>query len=935
MRLFHIAEEKRTLITKTLLYVAAIAFFLCVIFSYYSKLYAETEENIINKGEINAVETANQISVRMSSSMDIITLASYTIDNMIKEHRSQEEILDYMTNETKAVGASLITDTTGIYGYINGEYLDGSDWVPEEGYDPTERPWYTEAKQGNGDIVLVDPYVDLDTGKVMIALTRVLCDGVSVAGIDLSMDDIQAIMEKQVADGHAYAEFIVSGKSVVIAHSNRDMIGKNIKDGRDQLTQAIVNSLGKTEASYEYIYNNNKDYMLYFMPLDNDWMCVTVIDATDDFVRLRTPLVTTAFLAVVIIAIFLVILMFSERKDRKTRELVLQTQTAMAASEAKTAFLSNMSHEIRTPVNAIIGMNEMILRESKDKSILEYSSSIKNAGTALLGLINDVLDFSKIEAGKIEIIPVDYNLLSVLNDLVLMVHNKADEKGLMLNLDFDKTLPKMLNGDEIRIKQIITNILTNAVKYTEKGSITFSMGYRKLADEPGIIILDVKVKDTGIGIKQEDIEKLFSKFERIEEKRNRNIEGAGLGLNITRSLLELMDSKLIVESKYGEGSVFSFKLKQRVVGWDEIGEYKETYLLNANNGKEFTERLIAPDVNILVVDDNAMNLMVIKNLIKQTKISIDTAEGGYECLRLCRSKRYDLIFLDHMMPGMDGIETLQEMKEDNDCLNKDVPVICLTANAVSGAKEQYLEAGFNDYLTKPIDYEKLEECLISYLPDNKVTWMSETEEDNDNRDENNNDNLAPLRAQTCISVESGIKNSGSVEAYLGVLKIFYEALDERADELNRLFEEEDYKDYTIKVHALKSSARIIGATEFGDKAQKLETAGKIGDSEYIKDHHIGFIEEYRTYKNIIEPCLISDEDESGKPQASEAQIKEAFKSLRKAAEEMNCTALEEVFEDMRAYTVPTDYLSLWKKLNYASNQYEYSEVLSLLDSEGV
>ncbi len=932
MRLFHIAEEKRTLITKTLLYAAAVAFFLCVLFVYYSKLYSETKNNIINKGEIIAMETSDQISVRMSSSMDIIKLASYSIDNMIKENRSQEEIYEYMVSETEAVGGSLIADTTGIYGYINGEYLDGSGWVPEEGYDPAVRPWYTEAKRGNGEIVLVDPYVDLDTGKIMIALARLLSDKSSVVGIDLSMDDIQYIIEKQVKDGYSYAEFIVSGSGRVISHSDKDMIGKDLYEGSDPLTAEITDRLGQPEASYCYLNYNNMDYMLYFMPLDDNWMCVSVIDATDDFEKLRTPLVTTAFISVIIIAIFLILLAFSEKKDRKTRELSLKSERAVAASEAKTAFLSNMSHEIRTPVNAILGMNEMILREADDESILEYSYSIKNAGAALLGLINDVLDFSKIEAGKIEIYPVDYDLSSVINDLVLMIHNRADEKGLILNLDFDRTTPKRLVGDEIRIKQVITNILTNAVKYTEKGSVTFSIGYHRVQDDPDSVILDVSVKDTGIGIKPEDIEKLFAKFERIEEARNRNIEGTGLGMNITSSLLELMGSKLEVSSKYGAGSVFGFCLKQKVINWEGLGDYEESYRNHIKNRTSFIERIAAPNARVIVVDDNPMNLTVIRNLIKQTKISVDTAEGGYEFLRMSKEKQYDLIFLDHMMPGMDGIETLQELKADTYNTNSGVPVICLTANAISGAKEQYISAGFDDYLTKPVDYERLEDMLIRYLPPDKITQVS-YESEEENKAASADDRLWALNGQGGINIETGIRNNGSADAYLSVLKIFYDSLEEKAEELEEYFVSENVKDYTIKVHALKSSARIIGATEFGDKAQKLEMAGKIGDIEYIKEHHKAFIDEYRTYKSIIAPYIdIKDEaDIDDKPVADNVLMHEALNSVKEAANDMDCDKLESVIEDMKAYSIPDEHIKLWDMICQAADQFDYSGIIELLN----
>ncbi|MBR1833428.1 MAG: response regulator, partial [Ruminiclostridium sp.] len=376
------------------------------------------------------------------------------------------------------------------------------------------------------------------------------------------------------------------------------------------------------------------------------------------------------------------------------KELESELHIAQARNEAKSQFLSNMSHEIRTPINAILGMNEMILRESSESSTLEYAENIRNAGNTLLGLVNDILDFSKIEAGKMNIIPVDYDLASLLNDLVTMIQTRAEAKGLELAVKVDSSIPDHLHGDEIRIKQAVTNILTNAVKYTEHGTVTISVTYEKYGPENGEdqIGLRFSVADTGIGIKQEDIRKLFSAFERIEEERNRTIEGTGLGMNITQRLLTMMGSRLEVESEYGKGSVFSFTVKQKVVSPEPIGNYEETYRNTIAGRKHYKEKFTAPDANILVTDDTRMNLTVFVSLLKKTMIHIDTAESGDECIALAAKKKYDVIFLDHRMPEKDGIETLQELLAAKDSPNSGTPVICLTANAVSGAKEMYLSA---------------------------------------------------------------------------------------------------------------------------------------------------------------------------------------------------------------------------------------------------
>lgn len=407
-------------------------------------------------------------------------------------------------------------------------------------------------------------------------------------------------------------------------------------------------------------------------------------------------------------------------EERKAREALRDiSDRAMAASEAKSAFLSNMSHEIRTPINAILGMNEMILREcSQDSPILSYAENIDAAGHTLLALVNDILDFSKIEAGKLEIIPAEYDLSSVLNDLVHMISYRAEEKGLEFSLEVAPEVPKRLWGDDIRLKQIIINLLTNAVKYTKDGSVVFSIDFEKKDEKH--VLLTVAVKDTGSGIKKEDMDKLFSKFDRIGEEKNRHIEGTGLGLSITTRLLGMMDSKLEVGSIYGVGSRFYFTLEQEVIDWEPLGNMAEVLVSNTSVVHQYHEQFTAPEAELLVVDDTAMNLVVFKNLLKKTKVRIDAAESGDEALALADKKKYDLVFLDHMMPKKDGIVTLHEMKEQESGMNKETPVICFTANAVSGAWDLYKNEGFDDYLTKPIDFVKLEQMVMKYLPSEKI-----------------------------------------------------------------------------------------------------------------------------------------------------------------------------------------------------------------------
>ena len=401
---------------------------------------------------------------------------------------------------------------------------------------------------------------------------------------------------------------------------------------------------------------------------------------------------------------------------RYMEELSEQREIAENANKAKSAFLASMSHEIRTPINAILGMNEMILRESGEDDILEYAGDIFSAGNTLLSIINDILDFSKIEEGRMEIIPVHYRTGLLVNDLTNMIKDRATRKKLEFIVEVDEDIPSLLTGDEIRIRQCILNILTNAVKYTETGSVTLKIGYTK--EDDNHIFLDVSVTDTGIGIKPEELEDMFSPFTRLDMNRNRTVEGTGLGMSITTNLLELMDSELKVESAYGKGSTFSFSLRQLVNDWSGVGDYSKTYKEYHKSAIAYCELFHAPDAKILVVDDTRVNLNVITKLLKRTQIQIDTAYSGREAIEKAKTTHYDIMLIDHMMPEMDGIETLQRLKEQDP--QSDTVYIALTANAISGAREMYLAAGFHNYLSKPVKGKILEDMIRSNLPKEKV-----------------------------------------------------------------------------------------------------------------------------------------------------------------------------------------------------------------------
>ncbi|MBQ9361482.1 MAG: response regulator [Lachnospiraceae bacterium] len=522
-------------------------------------------------------------------------------------------------------------------------------------------------------------------------------------------------------------------------------------------------------------------------------------------------------------------------------KLAREKERADAANEAKSSFLAHMSHEIRTPINSVLGMDEMILRESREADIIDYAENIRVSGNTLLSLVNDILDFSKVEAGKMEIIPAQYDLSSVINDLYNMTIDRAEKKGLELTIDVENTIPNMLYGDEIRIKQCVLNLLTNAVKYTQKGSVRVSLAYDRL--ENGNILLKFNVKDTGIGMKPEALNDLFVPFARIEEQRNRSIEGTGLGMNITRQLLHLMGSELEVKSEYGAGSEFSFAIEQGVVSHVPLGNNANIYHNTHRATASRTELFHAPKAKVLVIDDNDMNLMVMSHLLKRTRIQVTQSLSGREALDMAEKDRFDVYFIDHMMPEMDGIETLRRLRNIDGCRN--AICIALTANAVSGAREMYLEAGFQDYLSKPVDYDKLERMLMKYLPEELIESPDREGKGSDSGKSRLDINIEGL------DTASGIANCNDEASYMSVLEVFYDTIPERAEEIERFFSNEDWDNYRVKAHALKSSARIIGADELSDIAEKLEKAAAVRDIETIRNNNDDMLVRYRAYSKKL------------------------------------------------------------------------------------
>lgn len=688
------------------------------------------------------------------------------------------------------------------------------------------------------------------------------------------------------------------------------------------------------------------------------------------------------------------------------------------ATNMKSDFLANMSHEIRTPMNAVIGMAEMALREDLPENAREYINEIKSAGKSLLTIVNDILDFSKIESGKMDIVPVEYEPMSIINDVANIIVTRLEDKNVEFILDIDPTLPNKLLGDNDRIKQIILNITNNAIKFTRQGQVLLKVSFSKTSNED--IMLHVWVKDTGIGIKKADLPRLFQSFQQLDSKRNRNIEGTGLGLAICKQLLTLMGGDIRVESEYEKGSCFSIDLPQKVLDERasvfikadapiisagiikneyvkkqlkasiiELGaEYidlkdeeeldcikkrgvlylflepseltegirwfietnpqvtailiigpkekipedvsgmqvvrKPIYSLNLamifneeglhyeNSKTDVGFDFVPPEAEILIVDDNAINLTVAEGLLEPLKMKIDTALSGKEAIDKITNHRYDIIFMDHMMPELDGVETTHIIRRFHPEYD-DIPIVALTANAVEGTMEMFLKEGMNDFIAKPIELRVLVARVRKWLKAEKIQKNVLWEERVASKESEKIPKIGDLDVKTALNL------IGSEKLFWCVLQDYYRVIEQKAETIKKYEKDENYPAYTIEVHALKSASKQIGAHELSDKAAELERAGNIGDLEMIHAKTDDMLEQYKSYIPILKPfCSTDKKEKRRKRPITDGVLKNSFEKLRLAMDDLDMDAMEAVVEEMKQYEYEGEAKTLFGQLQDAT-----------------
>ena len=828
-----------------------------------------------------------------------------TLDNVIvadpevlKDYDETLKLLEDIERYFPDISQVFIANPNFNHGHI---LVANSGWEPGESYVVEQRPWYTGALTSR-DFYITDPFYEVRAGEYCVTFSKVVesdkGEFYGVIGMYFYMNTLRAILDE--SHGETGYAFLVNENGTMIGHVNPEY--------RVEYVLSHEDSANVYNLPYRKLYDQSgavtlKDYDGKYkvcLAVDEEVSGFRIIIVRDWWEIYGGAIQYTILFLLLLggcnLSVNLVISRMIRWQRNANEKLKKAADDAIQGEKAKALFLSNMSHEIRTPINAILGMNEMILRESTEDQLLTYAGNIQNSGRTLLTLINDILDMSKIESGKMEIIPTENKTVEMFIDLWNVIYLRAEDKSLTVSFTVDETMPDILYGDDVRVKQVITNILTNAVKYTNQGGVELNAAYERQGED--MITLVVSVQDTGIGIREEDLGKLFENFQRLDENRNRNIEGTGLGMSITLMLLKLMNGDIEVQSVYQEGSTFTVRIPQKVISNEPLGDFDTIRNHHALTHSGHYDSYEAPEANVLVVDDNAMNLVVFTSFLKLTKMNIVTADSGEKCLELVRKQHFDVIFMDHMMPRMDGVETLHEIQKMKDFPNEKTPIIVLTANAIAGARESYLKEGFVAYLSKPIDANELDQTILTYLPEELIHKkeiiaeesgkengtagesgtgdFSQNQENDTSKEGGAGDSIrnrgsgAPGEGaagnfarnqensgsggngaggysrylEYGISIEKGIANmAGSKDLYLNIVEMF--VLDkEKLDQLKQFKADQNAHDYGIKVHALKGDARTLGADSLADVAYEHEKQSKAGNLAYVDEHWDELVEQW-------------------------------------------------------------------------------------------
>ncbi|MDR0223313.1 MAG: response regulator [Oscillospiraceae bacterium] len=976
------------------------------------------------ESEIQNVDA--NIRLKLAESEVTLVNASAIVKNILENGGANGDVLVYFVAVTEWLteNGEKVSGFNGLYGYVNGEYLDGTMWNPygeHPDFVPTERPWYKAAVEAkDGEIGFSPPYVDPQTGKTVISASMEVGGGggaaYGVIAVDINITSLsEYVRGLEFADG-GYG-ILLDGDLNVIAHRDRGLVGGSLESAGGSYPSIAKAVRERGDVSNLRVTDVDGVEVIVFVRKLFNGCYLGIFTPRESYNRdLNYTGATLAALGLVFAAAMILLLMrFSVAKMVSDKE-----------SQSKTTFLARMSHEIRTPMNAIIGMSELMLRSDLPPNVYENAVNIKNAGANLLSIVNDILDFSKIESGTLEIAEDEYSLASVINDVMGIIRMRMTGRAVRLMIDIDPKIPGKLIGDEVKIRQIMLNLLSNAVKYTKEGLITFNLTGET---NGGSVTMYVKVTDSGIGIRDEDLKKLFGDFVQVDTAKHRGAEGTGLGLAITRSFCRAMGGDIDVESEYGKGSTFTARLPQKFVEYvpfaevknpekklvlfygerrftagsiirslDNLGvKYVRTDSISEVRGKlsgfthiflpsfrygnitaelknlknppavvlftdisenvvfrgantltipahvlsvanaldgvqeshgafnESGEAFVAPEARALIVDDITANLLVADGLLAHRGVKSDSAKRGVEAIDLIKNNVYDIVFMDHMMPEMDGIEATSGIRKLDGDYFKNLPIIALTANAVSGMREMFLENGMNDFLAKPIEPSKLDDILKKWLPPEKILEGAAAEEISN---ESAGEFLNMMGKISGVSAERALAYAGGSEAMCeSNVRMIAGMLPEQAEKLPGLIDT-DLPLYAIQVHGLKNMLGNIGAYQLAERAQELENFAKAGEHEACREMAADFLNDISRLITELEALTAAPEE---KKIGDADEFYGALPKIKEAAEMFDSALSLEILSELRNCSFGEENDKIIESLNRAFEHFDFDEAADILN----
>jgi len=908
------------------MFIIVIAFVIMSISSFFFANNIE-KKHLVKEAETALAFSEAEISATLLEPETFLGSYSETIRSMLLRGEPSYVLSAYIKSVTDYIfkDRDLMSGLITTHGYFftwGGKYLTARNWIPPEDFSPENQLWYQKAIKTKGKIIISEPYKDFITNNYIITLSRCITDNndnpLAIICIDIELNKITKHAVSINLTENSYG-VLINNDMVIIAHREPYFIGeklKNVDSGIASLAKEL--EMGRNVSERHIKNYMNEDTIVYFVKIKYNWFLGIVIPISEYYKNVN-QMAVFLFLLGSLLAWGLCTMLYYLAQAKIKSDL---------RNQQKSNFLATMSHEIRTPLNAILGMTEIQMQNTvHPPTTIEAFLKINNSGNLLLNIINDILDLSKIEAGKLELVPVKYEVARLINDIIQLNYIRYVSKPIEFKIKVDENIPAFLVGDDLRIKQILNNLLSNAFKYTNEGIVTLSVNAECVGRGGGAVLVTLifEVSDTGQGMSAEQVNKLFDEYTRFNMEANRTTEGAGLGMTITRNLVDLMYGKIIVKSAVGEGSTFTVRLPQKTDGKGiegVIGKNMAENLsqLNQNSSIQIKKTQLIheymPYGSVLIVDDVETNLYVAKGLMLPYGLKIDVATSGFEAIdKIKEGLSYDVIFMDHMMPKMDGIEATKQLRK----MSYTNSIVALTANALTGHAEMFLSNGFDDFISKPIDIHQLNRILNRLIRDKQPSEVIE----------------AAIKEKIEIDKKRN-SATGFQQADEQIVKIFARDAEKAVAAIKKsiqenLNNEDDIHLYIINVHAMKSALANIGEKELSAEANKLEQAGRDKDINFLLSETNEFLEKLDKVVNEIkkreEKKELSEDSEE-----SLVMFREKLQIIKDACGEMDKKSVKKTLTELRKRAWAQETNALLTSIEEHLLHSDFEEVSALIDN---